>query len=234
MQSKPNAAMTNKPWLIAILLISACLGTAYGEDAIETGAYVGTFLKISEVTCFGDRRVAPGTKYESERTWIDADGEFEMILCHDRNFEVTFRVEEVLAGNLRKGSTIKIHTHDPNSIPSIAFQKTSLFSVFRRDDGNLWLNNWVAVYKKKEGGFAQCGCKVLMHYVDELDGSEFCQTMELVPSARLNLVDLSDYYLDSIQRDPTYFIENDHAVCRRGLEVAHVLSIWKKEEERND
>lgn len=207
-------------FVVALLALMAA-GPATSQNSYlaaqaETTSYagfVGTFLGIKELEC-PFPNIPFALPFNNENSIVNG--------CDGVMYEVRFKIDEVLEGELQVGDEVEFEVHEYDGTPDLANYRNVLIFLGVGPDG-LYYDGFSSeqVFPTEDGRHALCGCQ----YVSD-DGEVACPEIVFDPPVIVDLSYASQFKLDRFRQDEAYVVESTDAVCKRGQYVENIYEDW--------
>jgi hypothetical protein len=199
--------------LLAALTFLA--GTTPGHAAEDArSAVVGAFIDIQQVWC-GDEDPPPS---ETRQGLYDR--------CVDFLFEATYRIEQVLEGDLPAGDQLRLRLVDDEQVPPLAEHRLALL-MLEEIDGVYWPleTRPRPVFRTADGRYAKCGCRWNDDDPNDLGRSVLsdCRSIEFSPPVTLELAHKSSFAIERLRARGEYRLYRDQAHCVVGIYVEDMV-----------
>jgi hypothetical protein len=196
----------------ALFLAGATPGLASDEARI---AVVGAFVDIEQLWCDDDEDLVDSeTRQASYQR------------CVDFLYEATYRVEQVLEGDLTAGAELQLRLVDGAQVPRLAEHRLALL-LLERIDGVYWPLETQPrpVFRTVEGRYAKCGCRWNDEDPDDQGRSvaSDCRSVEFSPPVTRELAHASSYAIERLRARQEYRLLGDQAQCVRGIYVEDMV-----------
>lgn len=195
--------------LLAALTFLA--GTTPGHASAESRlAVVGAFIDIRQAWCEDEDPPPSETR----------QGVYER--CVDFLFEATYRIEQVLDGDLPAGDQLRLRLVDGEEVPRLAEHRLALL-MLEEIDGMYWPREQRPrpVFRTADGRYAKCGCR--WNDDDPNDQgrsvSSDCRSIEFSPPVTVDLAHLSSFAIERLRAREEYRLYRDQALCVTGIYV---------------
>jgi len=199
-------------WLAVLPFLA---GATPGQASVEPRiAVVAAFVDIRQVWCGDEELSASETRQDS------------YLRCVDVLFDATYRVEQVLDGDLLAGDPLQLRLVGGEEVLRLAEHRMVLLLLEEIDGIYRPLEMQPRpVFRTAEGRYAKCGCR--WNDDDPNDhgrsvGSD-CRSMEFSPPVTRELAHLSSFAVDRLRAGEEYRLYRDQAHCVLGIYVEDMV-----------
>jgi hypothetical protein len=156
--------------------------------------------------------------------------------CRESRFEASYRVEQVLEGEINRGSELRFVVADHYGTPRFAqFRSVVLFLYLDAGELRHLPYEWAPAYLTSTGRYADCGCSEFAEggltghpqLQGRLDwpGESACRELIFVPRVAVDLSHASPQRIAEFHADPDYRVSSHWADCVRGLYVEDLYEL---------
>ena len=189
------------------LLAGATAGHAADDARI---AVVGQFVDLQQLWC-GDEDPLPAESRQAS-----------YVRCVDDLFEATYRVKQVLKGDVPIGDPVRLKLVDAERVPPLAEHRLVLL-MLEEIDGTYWPLETQPrpVFRTADGRYAKCGCRWNDDDPDDLGRSVGmdCREVEFSPPVVVDLAHKSSFAIERLRTRGEHRLYRDQAHCAVGIYV---------------